>query len=125
MLISFDMVFEILGPDRYSICMGSLLKDLKPFVELMRPATGTNFALEIVKPDLSSVYHQLKADNRFTRVMAKRIVSEAVTFDIESCYQVDIASTGNAMSKLLEITGGRAAPIDKIKIVYTHDSRPV
>jgi hypothetical protein len=78
-LISFDMVFEMLGPDRYSICMGSPPKDLKPFVELMRAATGTNFALEIV----------------------------------------------NAMTKLLEITGGRTAPIDKIKIVYTYDSRPV
>lgn len=124
-LISFDMVFELLGPDRYSICMGSPPKDLKPFVELIRAATGTNFALEIVKPDISSVYQQLKADKRFTRVMAKRIVSGAVTFDIESSYRVDIASTGNAMAKLLEITGGGAAPIDKIKIVYTYDSRPV
>lgn len=124
-LISFDMVFEMLGLDRYSICMGSPPKDLKPFVELMRAAAGTNFALEIVKPDISSVYQQLKADKRFTRVMAKRIVSGAVTFDIESSYRVDIASTGNAMSKLLEITGGRAAPIDKIKIVYTYGSRPV
>ncbi|MDD2033855.1 hypothetical protein [Pseudomonas sp. 39167] len=124
-LISFDMVFEMLGPDRYSICMGSPPKDLKPFVELMRAAAGTNFALEIVKPDISSIYQQLKDDKRFTRVMAKRIVSGAVTFDIESSYRVDIASTGNAMSKLLEITGGRAAPIDKIKIVYTYDSRPV
>lgn len=124
-LISFDMVFEMLGPDQYSICMGSPPKDLKPFVKLIQAATGTNFALEIVKPDISSVYHQLRADKRFTRVMAKRIVSGAVTFDIESSYRVDIASTGNAMSKLLEITGGRAAPIDKIKIVYTFDSRPV
>lgn len=124
-LISFDMVFEMLGPDRYSICMGSPPKDLKLFVELMRAAAGTNFALEIVKPDISSIYQQLKDDKRFTRVMAKRIVSGAVTFDIESSYRVDIASTGNAMSKLLEITGGRAAPIDKIKIVYTYDSRPV
>lgn len=124
-LISFDMVFEMLGPDQYSICMGSPPKDLKPFVKLMQAATGTNFALEIVKPDISSVYHQLRADKRFTRVMAKRIVSGVVTFDIESSYRVDIASTGNAMSKLLEITGGRAAPIDKIKIVYTYDSRPV
>lgn len=124
-LISFDMAFEMLGPDRYSICMGSPPKDLKPFVELMRTATGTNFALEIVKPDISSVYQQLKADKRFTRVMAKRIVSGAVTFDIENSYRVDIASTGNAMSTLLEIMGGRAAPIDKIKIVYTYDSRPV
>ncbi|ANI17470.1 hypothetical protein A9C11_27320 [Pseudomonas citronellolis] len=123
--ISFDMVFETLGPDRYSICMGSPPKDLKPFVELVRVATGTNFALEVVKPDISSVYQQLKADKRFTRVMAKRIVSGAVTFDIESSYRVDIASTGNAMTKLLEITGGRTAPIDKIKIVYTYDLRPV
>lgn len=123
--ISFDMVFEMLGPDRYSICMGSPPKDLKPFVELIRVATGTNFALEIVKPDISTVYQQLKADKRFTRVMAKRIVSGAVTFDIESSYRVDIASTGNAMTKLLEITGGRTAPIDKIKIVYTYDLRPV
>lgn len=123
--ISFDMVFETLGPDRYSVCMGSPPKDLKPFVELIRAATGTNFALEIVKPDISSVYQQLKSDKRFTRVMAKRIVSGAVTFDIESSYRVDIASTGNAMTKLLEITGGRAAPIDKIKIVYTYDSTPV
>ena len=123
--ISFDMVFETLGPDRYSICMASPPKDLKPFVELVRAATGTNFALEIVKSDISSVYQQLKADKRFTRVMAKRIVSGAVTFDIESSYRVDIASTGNAMTKLLEITGGRAAPIDKIKIVYTYDSTPV
>ncbi|EPG4020534.1 hypothetical protein QK360_17115 [Pseudomonas aeruginosa] len=123
--ISFDMVFETLGLDRYSICMGSPPKDLKPFVELIRAATGTNFALEIVKPDISTVYQQLKADKRFTRVMAKRIVSGAVTFDIESSYRVDIASTGNAMTKLLEITGGRAAPIDKIKIVYMYDSRPV
>ncbi|MFJ7884411.1 hypothetical protein ACIQYF_13055 [Pseudomonas sp. NPDC096917] len=123
--ISFDMVFETLGPDRYSVCMGSPPKDLKPFVELIRAATLTNFALEIVKPDISSVYQQLKSDKRFTRVMAKRIVSGAVTFDIESSYRVDIASTGNAMTKLLEITGGRAAPIDKIKIVYTYDSTPV
>jgi hypothetical protein len=123
--ISFDMVFETLGPDRYSVCMGSPPKDLKPFVELIRAATRTNFALEIVKPDISSVYQQLKSDKRFTRVMAKRIVSGAVTFDIESSYRVDIASTGNAMTKLLEITGGRAAPIDKIKIVYTYDSTPV
>ncbi|EQL41743.1 TPA: hypothetical protein L4G57_002790 [Pseudomonas aeruginosa] len=123
--ISFDIVFETLGPDRYSICMGSPPKDLKPFVELIRTATRTNFALEIVKPDISSIYQQLKADKRFTRVMAKRIVSGAVTFDIESSYRVDIASTGNAMTKLLEITGGRAAPIDKIKIVYTYDLRPV
>ncbi len=123
--ISFDMVFETLGPDRYSICMSSPPKDLKPFVELVRAATGTNFALEIVKSDISSVYQQLKADKRFTRVMAKRIVSGVVTFDIESSYRVDIASTGNAMTKLLEITGGRAAPIDKIKIVYTYDSTPV
>ena len=122
--ISFDIVFETLGPDRYSICMGSPPKDLKPFVELIRTATRTNFALEIVKPDISSIYQQLKADKRFTRVMAKRIVSGAVTFDIESSYRVDIASTGNAMTKLLEITGGRAAPIDKIKIVYTYDLRP-
>ena len=49
----------------------------------------------------------------------------AVTFDIESIYRVDIASTGNAMMKLLEITGGRPAPIDKIKIVYTYNSTPV
>lgn len=125
MFISFDMVIEVLGPDRFSICMGSPAKDLKPFVELIRAATGTNFALEIVKPDISSVYQQLKADKRFTRVMAKRIVSGAVTFDIESSYRVDIASTGNAMTKLLEITGGRAAPIDKIKIVYQYDSKPV
>ena len=123
--ISFDIVFETLGPDRYSICMGSPPKDLKPFVELIRTATRTNFALEIVKPDISAIYQQLKADKRFTRVMAKRIVSGAVTFDIESSYRVDIASTGNAMTKLLEITGGRAAPIDKIKIVYTYDLRPV
>ncbi len=123
--ISFDMVFETIGPDRYSICMSSPPKDVKPFVELIRAATATNFALEIVKPDISSVYQQLKADNRFTRVMAKRIVSGAVTFDIESSYRVDIASTGNAMTKLLEITGGRSAPIDKIKIVYTYDSTPV
>lgn len=123
--ISFDMALEILGPDRYSICMGSPPKDLKPFVELMRTATGTNFALEIVKLDISSVYQLLKADKRFSRVMAKRIVSGAVTFDIESSYRVDIASTGNAMTKLLEITGGRAAPIDKIKIVYTYNLRPV
>ncbi|HBO3685092.1 hypothetical protein C5L41_22450 [Pseudomonas aeruginosa] len=123
--ISFDIVFETLGPDRYSICMSSPPKDLKPFVELIRTATRTNFALEIVKPDISSIYQQLKADKRFTRVMAKRIVSGAVTFDIESSYRVDIASTGNAMTKLLEITGGRAAPIDKIKIVYTYDLRPV
>ena len=123
--ISFDMVFETLGPDRYSVCMGSPPKDLKPFVELIRAATLTNFALEIVKPDISSVYQQLKSDKRFTRVMAKRIVSGAVTFDIESSYRVDIASTGNAMTKLLEITGGRAAPIDKIKIVYTYNSTPV
>ncbi|MGH8379531.1 hypothetical protein [Pseudomonas sp.] len=123
--ISFDMVFESLGPDRYSICMSSPPKDLKPFVELIRAAAGTNFALEIVKPDISSVYQQLKSDRRFTRVMAKRIVSGAVTFDIESSYRVDIASTGNAMTKLLEITGGRAAPIDKIKIVYTYGSRSV
>ncbi|MBJ9976912.1 hypothetical protein IAE35_10730 [Pseudomonas sp. S75] len=125
MFISFDMVIEVLGPDRFSICMGSPAKDLKPFVELIRAATGTNFALEIVKPDISSVYQQLKADKRFTRVMAKRIVSGAVTFDIESSYRVDIASTGNAMTKLLEITGGRAAPIDKIKIVYQYDTKPV
>lgn len=123
--ISFDMVFEMLGPDRYSIRMGTPPKDMKPFVELMRVATGTNFALEIVKPDLSKVYQQLKADKRFTRVMAKRIVSGAVTFDIESSYRVDIASTGNAMTKLLEITCGRTAPIEKIKIVYTYDSRPI
>jgi len=123
--ISFDMVFETIGPDRYSICMSSPPKDVKPFVELIRAATAMNFALEIVKPDISSVYQQLKADKRFTRVMAKRIVSGAVTFDIESSYRVDIASTGNAMTKLLEITGGRSAPIDKIKIVYTYDSTPV
>lgn len=123
--ISFDMVFESLGPDRYSICMSSPPKDLKPFVDLMRAATGTNFALEIVKPDISSVYQQLKSDKRFTRVMAKRIVSGVVTFDIESSYRVDIASTGNAMAKLLEITRGGAAPIEKIKIAYTYDSRPV
>lgn len=123
--ISFDMVFESLGPDRYSICMSSPPKDLKPFVELIRAAAGTTFALEIVKPDISLVYQQLKADKRLTRVMAKRIVSGAVTFDIESSYRVDIASTGNAMTKLLEITGGRAAPIDKIKITYQYDSKPV
>jgi len=123
--ISFDMVFEMLGPDRFSICMGAPPKDLKPFVELIRVATGTKFALEIVKPNISTVYQQLKADKRFTRVMAKRIVSGSVTFDIESSYRVDIASTGNAMTKLLEITGGRTAPIDKIKIVYTYDSRPI
>lgn len=123
--ISFDMVFESLGPDRYSICMSSPPKDLKPFVELIRAAAGTTFALEIVKPDISSVYQQLKADKRLTRVMAKRIVTGAVTFDIESSYRVDIASTGNAMMKLLEITGGRPAPIDKIKIFYTYDSTPV
>ncbi|HBO4423380.1 TPA: hypothetical protein L4V44_001935 [Pseudomonas aeruginosa] len=123
--ISFDIVFETLGSNRFSICMGSPPKDLKPFVELIRAAIGTSFALEIVKPDISTVYLQLKADKRFTRVMAKRIVSGAVTFDIESSYRVDIASTGNAMTKLLEITGGRAAPIDKIKIVYMYDSRPV
>lgn len=123
--ISFDMVFEMLGPDRYSIRMGSPPKDMKPFVELMRVATGTNFALEIVKPDISTVYQQLKADKRFTRVMARRIVSGAVTFDIESSYRVDIASTGNAMTRLLEITGGRTAPIEKIKMVYTYDSRPI
>ena len=116
--ISFDMVFESLGADRFSICMSSPPKDLKPFVELIRAAAGTTFALEIVKPDILSVYQQLKADKRLTRVMAKRIVSGAVTFDIESSYRVDIASTGNAMTKLLEITGGRSAPIDKIKIVY-------
>lgn len=123
--ISFDMVFESLGVDRYSICMSSPPKDLKPFVELIRAAAGTTFALEAVKPDISWVYQQLKADKRLTRVMAKRIVSGAVTFDIESSYRVDIASTGDAMTKLLEITGGRAAPIDKIKIVYTYDSTPV
>ncbi|KPX71434.1 hypothetical protein ALO35_200073 [Pseudomonas amygdali pv. lachrymans] len=123
--ISFDMVFESLGPDRYSICMSSPPKDLKPFVELIRAAAGKTFALEIVKPDISLVYQQLKADKRLTRVMAKRIVSGAVTFDIESSYRVDIASTGNAMTKLLEITGGRAAPIDKIKITYQYDSKPV
>lgn len=123
--ISFDMVFESLGPDRYSICMSSPPKDLKPFVELIRVAAGTTFALEVVKPDIASVYQQLKADKRLTRVMAKRIVSGAVTFDIESSYRVDIASTGNAMTKLLEITGGRPAPIDKIKIVYTYDLAPV
>lgn len=123
--ISFDMVFESLGPDRYSICMSSPPKDLKPFVELIRAAAGTAFALEVVKPDIASVYQQLKADKRLTRVMAKRIVSGAVTFDIESSYRVDIASTGNAMTKLLEITGGRPALIDKIKIVYTYDSAPV
>jgi hypothetical protein len=123
--ISFDMVFEELGSNRYSICMGSPPKDLKPFVELIRAATGTRFALEIVKPDISVVYEQLKSDKRFTRVMAKRIVSGAVTFDIESSYRVDIASTGNAMTKLLEITGGRAAPIDKIKVAYHYDSKPV
>ena len=123
--ISFDMVFEVLGTDRYSICMSSPPKDLKPFVELIRAATGTNFALEIVKPDISSVYEQLKGDKRFTRVMAKRIVSGAVSFDIESSYRVDIASTGNAMTKLLEITGGRVAPIDKIKIVYQFELKPV
>lgn len=123
--ISFDMVFESLGPDRYSICMSSPPKDLKPFVELIRAAAGTTFALEIVKPDISSVYQQLKADKRLTRVMAKRIVTGAVTFDIESSYRVDIASTGNAMMKLLEITGGRPAPIDKIKIFYTYNSTPV
>ncbi|WP_426935515.1 hypothetical protein [Pseudomonas fulva] len=123
--ISFDMVFESLGADRFSICMSSPPKDIKPFVELIRAATATNFALEIVKPDISTVYQQLKADKRFTRVMAKRIVSGAVTFDIESSYRVDIASTGNAMTKLLEITSGRAAPIDKIKIVYVYNSRQV
>ncbi|MFT6464769.1 hypothetical protein [Halopseudomonas sp.] len=123
--ISFDMVFETLGMDRYSICMGSPPKDLKPFVGLIRAATGTNFAMEVVKPDIPTIYQQLKADKRFTRVMAKRIVSGAVTFDIESNYRVAIASTGNAMTKLLEITGGRAAPIEKIKIVYTYDSRPI
>ncbi|ROM29963.1 hypothetical protein BK645_13665 [Pseudomonas protegens] len=123
--ISFDMVFESLGADRFSICMSSPPKDLKPFVELIRAAAGTTFALEIVKPDILSVYQQLKADKRLTRVMAKRIVSGAVTFDIESSYRVDIASTGNAMTKLLEITGGRSAPIDKIKIVYMYDSVPV
>ncbi|GFM55218.1 hypothetical protein OH710_05495 [Pseudomonas capsici] len=123
--ISFDMVFEVLGSDRFSICMGSPPKDLKPFVELIRAAAATNFALEIVKPDISSVYQQLRADKRLTRVMAKRIVSGVVTFDIESSYRVDIASTGNAMTKLLEITGGRAAPIDKIKIAYQYDSKPV
>jgi len=125
MYISFDMVFEVIGSDRYSICMSSPPKDLKPFIELIRAATGTSFALEIVKPDISAVYKQLKADKRFTRVIAKRIVSGVVTFDIESSYRVDIASTGNAMTKLLEITGGRAAPIDKIKIVYQYNSRPV
>lgn len=123
--ISFDMVFESLGSDRFSICMSSPPKDLKPFVELIRAAAGTAFALEIVKPDISAVYQQLKADKRLTRVMAKRIVSGAVTFDIESSYRVDIASTGNAMTKLLEITGGRPAPIDKIKIAYMYDSVPV
>lgn len=123
--ISFDMVFETIAPERFSICMSSPPKDVKPFVELIRAATATNFALEIVKPDISSLYQQLKADKRFTRVMAKRIVSGAVTFDIESSYRVDITSTGNAMTKLLEITGGRPAPIDKIKIVYTYGSRPV
>jgi len=123
--ISFDMVFEVLGSDRFSICMGSPPKDLKPFVELIRAATAANFALEIVKPDISSVYQQLRSDKRFTRVMAKRIVSGAVTFDIESSYRVDIASSGNAMTKLLEITGGRAAPIDKIKIAYQYDSKAV
>ena len=123
--ISFDMVFEVLGTDRYSRCMSSPTMDLKPFVELIRAATGTNFALEIVKPDISSVYEQLKGDKRFTRVMAKRIVSGAVSFDIESSYRVDIASTGNAMTKLLEITGGRVAPIDKIKIVYQFELKPV
>lgn len=123
--ISFDMVFEVLGSDRFSICMGSPPKDLKPFVELIRAATAANFSLEIVKPDISSVYQQLRSDKRFTRVMAKRIVSGAVTFDIESSYRVDIASSGNAMTKLLEITGGRAAPIDKIKIAYQYDSKAV
>lgn len=123
--ISFDMVIESLGQDRYSICMGSPPKDLKPFVELIRAAAGTNFALEIIKPDISSVYQLLKADKRFTRVMAKRIVSGTVTFDIESSYRVDIASTGNAMTNLLEITGGRAAPIEKMKIAYMYKSRPV
>ncbi|MFI8728350.1 hypothetical protein ACIGHJ_11580, partial [Stutzerimonas kunmingensis] len=123
--ISFDMVIETLGLDRYSICMGSPPKDLKPFVDLIRSAVGTKFALEIVKPDITTVYQQIRADKRLTRVMAKRIVSGAVTFDIESSYRIDIASTGNAMTKLLEITGGRVTPIDRIKIVYTYDSRPI
>ncbi|MFG0393015.1 hypothetical protein ACF8LH_04205 [Pseudomonas sp. zbq_4] len=123
--ISFDMVFESLGSDRFSICMSSPPKDLKPFVELIQAAVGATFALEIVKPDISSVYQQLKADKRFTRVMARRIVSGAVTFDLESSYRVDIASTGNAMTKLLEITGGRAAPIEKMKIAYMYKSTSV
>src|SRR3546814_15244405 len=65
-----------------------------------------------------------RTDTLFPYTTLFRSVSGAVTFDIESSYRVDIASTGNAMTKLLEITGGRAAPIDKIKIVYTYDSRP-
>lgn len=123
--ITFDMVFETLGMGRYSICMGSPPKDLKPFVGLIRAATGTSFAMEVVKPDIPAIYQQLKADRRFTRVAAKRIVSGAVTFDIESSYRVAITSTGNAMTKLLEITGNRAAPIEKMTIVYTFDSRSV
>jgi hypothetical protein len=123
--INFDLSLEDVGDDRFSICMHAPPKDLKPFVELIRAATGSTFALEIVKPDIMKFYDQLKSNKSLTRVMAKRIVSGSVNFDIESSYRVDIASTGNAMTKLLEITGGRAAPIDKVKIAYQYNFNPV
>ncbi|MCW2293178.1 hypothetical protein M2262_003228 [Pseudomonas sp. BIGb0408] len=123
--VSFEMTVEGLGQDRFSICMRMPPKDLKPFVELMRLAIGGAFALEVVRPNIAAFYEQLRGNKRFTRVMAKRIVSGAVSFDIESSYRVDITSTSNAMAKLLEITAGRAAPIDKIKIAYQYDHNPV
>lgn len=123
--ISFDMSFEDLGGNRFALCMSSPPKDLKPFVDLLRNSLGATFALELVKPEISAFYDVLKRNKALTRVTAKRIVSGAVTFDIENSYRVDISSTGNAMTKFLEITGGRKAPIDKIKIAYQYDHRPV
>ncbi|WP_271105789.1 hypothetical protein [Pseudomonas tohonis] len=123
--INFDMFIEELEQNLFSICMSAPPKDLKPFVELMQTAIGTTFALEIVKPDISVFYEQLKRDKRLTRVMAKRIISGSVNVDIESSYRIDIVSTANAMTKLLEITGGRTTPIDKIKITYQYDHKPV
>ncbi|SDW00206.1 hypothetical protein SAMN05444064_10114 [Pseudomonas syringae] len=123
--INFEMSVEDIGGDRFSISISAPPKDLKPFVDLLRTATSSTFALEVVKPDIMAFYDQLKSNRSLTRVMAKRIVSGSINFDIESSYRVDIASTANAMTKLLEITGGRAAPIDKIKIAYQYDHTPV
>ena len=125
MYINFDFSLVNVGDNVFSICMTAPPKDLKPFVELIRSAAGSTFALEIVKPDIMAFFNRLKDNRSLTRVMAKRIVSGSVNFDIESSFRVDIASTGNAMTKMLEITGGREAPIDKIKISYQYNHRQV